>query len=378
MELGQKKDVSNVLKKYNELFVESGILERIIPRKVSTPEELKEWNKYVLRSDKEYEDTDIDAINDGLLELIYDLLDRGGKRWRPVLGMIYAECLGRNVADAIMMGSHQHDDILFACGLTEFVHNGSLMIDDVEDKSLMRRGEPCTYLKYGDDYAVNTGTIMYCVPIMKIDEFIKDDDALKFYMYKTCCEETANLHFGQNWDIHWHNGHKMPSEEQYLHMIINKTSVLPRLCVRLIARIMEEDPAEMVYYVEQLGAAFQIQDDLIAIKSDIYAKERGILAEDIHEGKRTLIVSHAYCKSNMITAAEKERLLEILDMGTKDEKILREAVDILNRSGAVEYAEMRAKSMLEEAWARVDKSLPNNSGKHKLKQLSNFLINRDL
>jgi geranylgeranyl pyrophosphate synthase len=378
MELGQKKDVSNVLKKYNELFVESGILERIIPRKVSTPEELKEWNKYVLRSDKEYEETDIDAINDGLLELIYDLLDRGGKRWRPVLGMIYAECLGRNVADAIMMGSHQHDDILFACGLTEFVHNGSLMIDDVEDKSLMRRGEPCTYLKYGDDYAVNTGTIMYCVPIMKIDEFIKDDDALKFYMYKTCCEETANLHFGQNWDIHWHNGHKMPSEEQYLHMIINKTSVLPRLCVRLIARIMEEDPAEMVYYVEQLGAAFQIQDDLIAIKSDIYAKERGILAEDIHEGKRTLIVSHAYCKSNMITAAEKERLLEILDMGTKDEKILREAVDILNRSGAVEYAEMRAKSMLEEAWARVDKSLPNNSGKQKLKQLSNFLINRDL
>ena len=197
-------------------------------------------------------------------------------------------------------------------------------------------------------------------------------------MYKTCCEETANLHFGQNWDIHWHNGHKMPSEEQYLHMIINKTSVLPRLCVRLIARIMEEDCTEMVYYVEQLGAAFQIQDDLIAIKSDIYAKERGILAEDIHEGKRTLIVSHAYCKSNMITAAEKERLLEILDMGTKDEKILREAVDILNRSGAVEYAEMRAKSMLEEAWARVDKSLPNNSGKHKLKQLSNFLINRDL
>ena len=140
MELGQKKDVSNVLKKYNELFVESGILERIIPRKVSTPEELKEWNKYVLRSDKEYEDTDIDAINDGLLELIYDLLDRGGKRWRPVLGMIYAECLGRNVADAIKMGSNEHDDILFACGLTEFVHNGSLMIDDVEDKSLMRRG----------------------------------------------------------------------------------------------------------------------------------------------------------------------------------------------------------------------------------------------
>lgn len=75
-------------------------------------------------------------------------------------------------------------------------------------------------------------------------------------MYKMCCEETANLHFGQNWDIHWHNGCKMPTEAQYLHMIINKTSVLPRLCVRLIAAIAEEDPTEMINYVEQLGAAF--------------------------------------------------------------------------------------------------------------------------
>lgn len=97
----------------------------------------------------------------------------------------------------------------------------------------------------------------------------------------------------------------MPTEEQYLHMIINKTSVLPRLCVRLIDAILEAEGAgtnpEMINYVEQLGAAFQIQDDLIAIKSDIYAKERGIVAEDIREGKRTLMVSYAYYKSDKIT-----------------------------------------------------------------------------
>ena len=65
-------------------------------------------------------------------------------------------------------------------------------------------------------------------------------------------------------------------------------------------------------------------------------------------------------------------------MKTKDETILREAVNILKRSGAVEYAEMRAKTMLEDAWERIDKVLPDNSGKAKLKQLSHFLINRDL
>jgi len=154
-----------------------------------------DFNQHVLHNLEEYQQTDIAAVNEGVLEPIYDLLDRGGKRWRPVLGMIYAECCGRNVALSVENGSSADDDILFACGLTEFVHNGSLMVDDVEDKSLMRRGEPCTYIKYGEDYAVNTGTIMYCVPIMKIDEYITGD-ALKFKMYKTCCEETANLHFG--------------------------------------------------------------------------------------------------------------------------------------------------------------------------------------
>ena len=88
-------------------------------------------------------------------------------------------------------------------------------------------------------------------------------------------------------------------------MIINKTSVLPRLCVRLIDAILEDESGsgnpQMINYVEQLGCAFQIQDDLIAIKSDIYAKERGIVAEDIREGKRTLMVSYAYYKSDQIT-----------------------------------------------------------------------------
>lgn len=97
---------------------------------------------------------------------------------------------------------------------------------------------------------------------------------------------------------------------------------------------------------------------MIAIKSEIYAKERGIVGEDIHEGKRTLMVSYAYYKSDTITKEEKERLLEILDMKTEEEPILREAINLLNKSGAVEYAEERARTMLEKAWARLEKTIP--------------------
>lgn len=50
----------------------------------------------------------------------------------------------------------------------------------------------------------------------------------------------------------------------------------------------------MVTYIELLGAAFQIQDDLIAVTSEDYAKERGLIGEDIHEGKRTLMVLNSF------------------------------------------------------------------------------------
>jgi geranylgeranyl pyrophosphate synthase len=60
---------------------------------------------------------------------MYDLLDRGGKQWRPLLGLMFAECFGRtNLSDF-----EANKDVYFACGITEIVHNGSLIVDDLED-----------------------------------------------------------------------------------------------------------------------------------------------------------------------------------------------------------------------------------------------------
>lgn len=163
--------------------------------------------------------------------------------------MIFAECYGRNIQDSIREQTKNGDpveknpnqDILWACSLTEIMHNGSLMVDDLEDKSLMRRGDKCIHLKYGEDYACNTGTLMYLAPIVKLRDFIEDEKT-QLDIMNICQEEMFNLHFGQNWDIHWHNAkNKMPTEQQYLQMVINKTSVLPRMCIRIISRIMGEE-----------------------------------------------------------------------------------------------------------------------------------------
>lgn len=66
-------------------------------------------------------------------------------------------------------------DILYACGMTELVHNGSLIVDDLEDQSLMRRGDQCLHLKFGVDYAVNSGTLMYYAPINHLTRYVSDE-----------------------------------------------------------------------------------------------------------------------------------------------------------------------------------------------------------
>ena len=106
--------------------------------------------------------------------------------------MIFAEAYGRDIING---DEETNKDILFACGLTEIVHNGSLMVDDLEDKSLMRRNQPCIHLKYGDDYAVNTGTLMFYAPIVKLSNYV-DDDRKKLKVCEIYQQEMYNIHFG--------------------------------------------------------------------------------------------------------------------------------------------------------------------------------------
>ena len=116
-------------------------MEKIMPRKINNGTELRSLYGGLIRDPEGYDKADIEAINYGLLESTYDLMDRGGKRWRPVLGMAMAECFGREVSEELETGKMDKcKDVMFVCAVTEMVHNASLILDDVEDKSLKRRG----------------------------------------------------------------------------------------------------------------------------------------------------------------------------------------------------------------------------------------------
>lgn len=131
--------------------------------------------------------------------------------------------------------------------MCEIVHNGTLMIDDIEDSSSTRRGKPCLHLLYGTDITLNAGNFMYYAPMLYLQRSSTYSRAQVQKMGEIYVQEMVNLHIGQGWDILWHNLEKLggnyPTEHQYCQMAAHKTGVLARLSVRLVCAYLDTSAA---------------------------------------------------------------------------------------------------------------------------------------
>ncbi|MEM4662417.1 MAG: polyprenyl synthetase family protein [Candidatus Diapherotrites archaeon] len=330
------------------------------------PKSAKFWVKRALGEPKYCYDTK--TIQEGLTDQVWEFLNRGGKRWRPAL-MISA-CKALNGPEELA--------VKFA-PLIEFVHEGTLLVDDVEDNADLRRGKPAMHKIYGIDCAVNTGNAMYFIPleILYNNKYnLPEKKIIK--IYNIYAQEMLRLSVGQAMDIWWHKGKsKVISESAYLQMCAYKTGVLARFAAKLgavLANAKKTQIEALGNFGEALGVAFQIQDDIlnIAPKSTDWGKEIG---EDISEGKRTLLVIKAF---QNLPKKEAEELEQILNLHTKDkDKILR-AIALIKKSGAIYYSINKARTIVKKAWAKIDKKIPNNDGKQELKAFADFAINRDI
>ena len=311
---------------------------------------------------------DFDSINKCITDPVWNILGRGGKRWRPVLFLLVAKAMGTDV-----------EKIQDFVVIPEIIHNGTLMVDDVEDMSELRRGEPCIHKIYGEDVAINTSNFMYYIPlailIKKRDEF---DPRTLLRVYEIYTREMINLGIGQGLDIWWHKGKADGvTEKQYLQMCSCKTGTLARMAAKMAVALSGgsgEQEEKIGRFAESIGVAFQIQDDILSASGERFQEKKGY-GDDITEGKRTLMVIHALKK-----ASEKDRilLLKILDMHTRDMKLIKEALGILQKYKSIEYAKGVAKDLVSRAWKEVDPMLPESDAKEKLKAFADFLVERDI
>ncbi len=311
---------------------------------------------------------DTEALTESIARPFWDLLDRGGKRWRPFLMLVVYEAIsGRDARE-----------ILDFAIIPEVIHNGTLIVDDVEDDSELRRGKPCIHRIYGTDIAINTGNTMYYLPLMLVLRSEELGEEVKNRIYEMYIQEMVRLSFGQAMDIAWHRGIRGAevTEEQYLQMCAYKTGTLARLAAKLgaiLAGAEEWQVESMGRFAEAIGVAFQIQDDILNIAGDPekYGKEWG---GDITEGKRTLMVIYTLRRAS---EADRKRLLEILDMHTRDLELIKEAVGIMRKYGAIDYARRVAEEMVRDAWSEVDKWLRPSEAKETLRELAMFLVERE-
>jgi geranylgeranyl diphosphate synthase type I len=311
----------------------------------------------------------LEALNSTVAEPIWEFLDRGGKRWRPALFLLICEALGQNP-----------DNFVDFAIIPEVIHNGTLMIDDIEDASELRRGKPCTYKTYGLDVAINAGNAMYYLPLLPLMENREKVSLEKLCkVYEIYVQEMISLSLGQAIDIAWHRGlgnADKVDEKNFLQMCAYKTGTLARMAAKIAAVLAganEELVEKLGRFAESIGVAFQMQDDILDLTGEEFAEKKGGRGQDITEGKRTLLVIHTL---KVADAEDKNRLISVLSMHTSDQKLIDEAIKIMEKYGSIDYVKDFATKIVQESWKEAEKLLPASDAKEKLRAFAAFLIER--
>ncbi|KDR74415.1 hypothetical protein GALMADRAFT_123871 [Galerina marginata CBS 339.88] len=193
--------------------------------------------------------------------------------------------------------------------IVAMLHNASLLVDDVQDNSQLRRGKPVAHKIFGVAQAINCGNYVYFQAVQQATE-------LKPFQRKGCdilevvISELLNLHRGQGLDIFWRDSLECPTEQQYIDMVNKKTGGLFRLAVRLMmACATTNKDVDFVPLVNLFGVFFQVRDDLMNLDDTEYEKNKGF-AEDLTEGKFSFPVIHgiyAQPDSKMLTNVLQKR-----------------------------------------------------------------------
>ncbi|KAG9001935.1 geranylgeranyl pyrophosphate synthetase [Tulasnella sp. JGI-2019a] len=177
------------------------------------------------------------------------------------------------------------------------LHNASLLMDDVEDDSQLRRGIPVAHKIYGVPQTINTANYVYFLAYQELfklrDKEQLDPDHLvpKQELDRMVTEELLNLHRGQGLDLFWRDSLTCPTEEEYIGMVNNKTGGLFRLAIKLMMASSRSD-VDYVPLVNLIGVYFQIRDDYMNLQSTQYTENKGF-AEDLTEGKFSFPVVHS-------------------------------------------------------------------------------------
>lgn len=322
-------------------------------------------DKVIGKTEYEYDE---DAVKKSVFEPALYLFRQGGKRWRPALTMLILQALGKD--------SKNYAEFAL---IPEFMHTATVIHDDIEDNSPMRRGVPSMHIQFGLDIANNLGDFMYFFPMRILVNTNKLDAITKSRVMASYINNMTKITVGQATDIAWHRGLvdiETISEDNYMQMAVGKTGIVSRLACEIggiIAGVDDSTVEKLGKFGATIGVAFQIQDDILNLIPSGVSETKGGVGEDITEGKGTMLIIYAL---QHLDVTDKKRLKEIMSMHTNDKEIIKEGINLIIKSGAIENAKRVEETLFNDAWEDVEKALPDSNSKILLKDLASFLIAR--
>lgn len=243
-------------------------------------------------------------VNDYLAQLPYDrepqslyepikyVLSMGGKRVRPVLMLL-----------AYNMYKENPENILSSACALETYHNYTLLHDDLMDNADLRRGHETVHRKWDANTAILSGDSMLVLAYERMAQCPKEKLAEVLHLFT---ETALEIGEGQQYDMEFENRTDV-TEAEYIEMIRLKTSVLLACAVKMgaiLADASAEDADNLYKFGEQIGLAFQLQDDFLDVYGDsaVFGKAIG---GDITSNKKTFMLINAF---NHATAEQREEL----------------------------------------------------------------------
>ncbi|KAL8791677.1 MAG: hypothetical protein Q9195_005760 [Heterodermia aff. obscurata] len=218
------------------------------------------------------------------------------------------------------------------------LHNASLLIDDIQDNSRLRRGFPVAHDVFGQAQTINSANYMYFLAQQNLMQLPHQAAICKIYN-----EELLNLHVGQGMDLFWRDSFQAPTEEEYLGMISNKTGGLFRLMVRLMQESSQSE-IDLVPLANLLGLLFQVQDDYKNLVSETMTAAKGY-CDDLTEGKFSFPIIHAIRNSRCANNA----VSNVLRQRTEATRLKEEAVSYMAHvTNSFEYTKRFVRELLDQ------------------------------
>lgn len=263
----------------------------------------------------------------------------------------------------------------------EVLHNSSLMIDDIEDSSIKRRGIDCCHVKFGVPTAISAGNTLYFVASKWALEH--QDTSTRNSLLFDIMTEMGNLHLGQNQDISWNRKHissegNYHTEAGYITLCKHKTSGLLRLITKCCINLASSRPETEVIsqfseLMDGIGVLFQIVDDLLNLSESKVAGNKAGRGEDIREGNKSIIVIHALKNAE---AAQRDRLIAIINARTDKQEEIEEAIQILEQSGSIDYTLKFVAKLREDMLDLVGKVFKKRGTVLAFRSLIDYIVNR--